>query len=201
MVCSRGGRHLFWFRGGCATAASCRCLAGRSDRRRPPLCPWDRGDGGRPQRVSGEARPARPSHNFRAPARRDIGARRAFGQESMPQRDRAGDGNCCAPLRLTIRSRAAVGGCECSQAILLASYATTWPPAELSVREPLAQEHRWRSPAPHTVFGWGKGHLPSISQQARSERWSWTRSRFVLKRIPCVFERLDCAAQGEKRRP
>ena len=30
-------------------------------------------------------------------------------------------------LRLTIRSRAAVGGCECSQAILLASYATTWP--------------------------------------------------------------------------
>ena len=73
----RGGRHgvlsgrasfVLVPGGGCATAASCRCLAGRSDRRRPPLCPWDRGDGGRPQRVSSEARPARPSHNFRPPA-------------------------------------------------------------------------------------------------------------------------------------
>ena len=77
MVCSRGGRHLFWFRGVCATAASSRCLAGRSDRGRPPLFPWNRGDGGRPQRVSSEARPARPSHSFRASTRREH--RRAQG--------------------------------------------------------------------------------------------------------------------------
>ena len=77
MVCSRGGLICFGSGGGCATAASCRCLAGRSDRRRPPLCPWDRGDGGRPQRVSSEARPARPSHSFRASTRREH--RRAQG--------------------------------------------------------------------------------------------------------------------------
>ena len=96
IACSRGGRHLFWFRGVCATAASSRCLAGRSDRGRPPLFPWNRGDGGRPQRVSSEARPARPSHTFRVPARRDIARAREAGQEAVPQGDTAGDGHCCA---------------------------------------------------------------------------------------------------------
>jgi hypothetical protein len=54
----------------------------------------------RPQQataVSCGARPARPSQNFRAPPRRDVARARESGQESMPQRGPAGDGNCCAP--------------------------------------------------------------------------------------------------------
>ena len=73
-------------------------------------------------------------------------------------------------LRLTIRSRAAVGGCECSQAILLASYATTWPPAELIFRQPLAWEHCCQPLAPDAVFCCKKGCTDLISSNLATSR-------------------------------
>jgi hypothetical protein len=176
------------------------CPGDRSDGGRPPACPEDRRERSRP--------PACPEKHGQpglattsAPARRDVGARREFGQESVPQRDTAGNGHCCAPPRLTIRSRAAGGGSECYQATLGWQNATTWPPAELKSREPLAREHRWRPPAPHTVFCWGKGHLPSISPQARDLHLARRPCRFAHGRVPTRPLTALLCRSGEKSGP
>ena len=77
-------------------------------RGRPPMRPGDRSDGGRPPARPGDrgdhARPpACPEKHGRLgpaitsacrPAVHRARARES-GQESMPQRNRAGDGNCC----------------------------------------------------------------------------------------------------------
>ena len=114
--------------------------------------------------------PARRSHIFRAPTRRGVARARESGQEAVPQRDTAGDGNCSAPLLLTIRSPRGRRGCECSQAILLASYATTWPPAELIFGQPLAWEHCCQPLASGTVFCWEKGCTDLISSNLATSR-------------------------------
>ena len=154
IVCSRGGRHLFWFRGVCATAASCRCLAGRSDRRRPPLCPWDRGDGGRPQRVSSEARPAKRSHNFRAPTRREH--RRAQGiwagidAAARP----SGRRQLLRASRRRSEARAAGGGSGGISQRFWCCYATTGHQAELSSGKSSRRLQSCRPWAPDTVVCW-----------------------------------------------
>ena len=91
--------------------------------------------------------------------------------------------------RLTIRSRAAVGGCECSQAILLGCYATTWPRAELSSREPrpgsIVVDHRLRH-----RFLLQKGSLTVKKPQARNS--AYREPRVVVSRSR-GSTRLDCS--------
>ena len=157
-------------------------------------CPWDHGDRDRP--------PACPEKHGRlgpatTSARRPAVTSRAPGNLGRNRCRSATERATAVAARLAPdaqQPRAAGGGSECKHS----DFAAATQPRGLWHREPLPWEHRWRPQAPGTVFRWGKGHLPSISHTSSSESRSWTLSRFVLKRIPCVFERLLCAARGKR---